>query len=506
MNTTDDKDLCLVTGVTGYIGGRLVPWLLERGYRVRALTRDRDRLQGRPWIDNVEVVEADVLKPETLPEAMRDVDFAYYLIHSMSGTKNESFHERDMRAARNFGDAAKKHNVERIIYLGGLGNPDDNLSKHLRSRQKTGECLRESGVAVTEFRAAIVVGSGSKSFEMMRYLTDRVPVMVCPQWVYSKVQPIAIRNVLQYLVTALAKPETKDEIIQIGGKSVITYADMMRMYAEINGLKRFLVPVPVLTPRLSSYWVHWVTPVPASLAQPLIDGLKNDVVVTDSKARKLFPDIDLFSYEEAVRRALDKITDHREVETTWNDALLSSKGDEQPVELETKEGLTIERRVRHLDTNPQNVFRAYTSLGGEKGWLTYEWAWKLRGILDRMVGGVGFRRGRRDPDQIRVGDALDFWRVEAIRTNRLMRLRAEMKVPGRAWLEFQSIPTDEGGTKLVQTAYFAPKGLPGLLYWYALYPFHGFIFSSMIEHVAEEARNLQQADHQEVTAALNHGG
>lgn len=490
MDKKKNKPLCLVTGVTGYIGGRLVPWLLERGCRVRVLTRDRDRLQGRGWIDEVEVVEADVLKPETLPAAMENVDVAYYLIHSMSGTKNEGFHERDMRAARNFGKAASEYELDRIIYLGGLGNPEDDLSTHLRSRQKTGECLREFGVPVTEFRAAIVVGSGSKSFEMMRYLTDRVPIMICPKWVYSKVQPIAIRNVLQYLVQALDKPETKNEIIQIGGKDVITYADMMQIYAKINNLKRLLVPVPVLSPRLSSYWVHWVTPVPASLAQPLIQGLKNDVVVYDDKAKKLFPDIELLSYEEAVKRALDKITDHREVETTWNDAMLSSKGDERPVELETKEGLNIERRFRMVEASPEKVFSAFTSLGGEKGWLTFEWAWKFRGIVDRMVGGVGFRRGRRDPHHLRVGDALDFWRVEAVRAGRLLRLRAEMKVPGRAWLEFQAIPEEDGRTKLVQTAYFAPKGLPGLLYWYALYPLHSIIFSSMIEQVANDAENI----------------
>lgn len=492
MESENPKKRCLVTGVTGYIGGRLVPWLLERGYRVRVLTRDKDRLQGRGWSEAIEIVEADVLKPETLPAAMEHVDVAYYLIHSMSGNKNESFHERDLRAAHNFGNAAKEHNLQRIIYLGGLGNPDDELSQHLRSRQKTGECLRESGVPVTEFRAAIVVGSGSKSFEMMCYLADRLPVMICPQWVYSKVQPIAIRNVLQYLVKALEKPETKDQIIQIGGKSVITYADMMLIYARVNNLKRLLIPVPVLSPRLSSRWVHWVTPVPASLAQPLIDGLKNDVVVYDDSAKRFFPEVNLFSYEEAVRRALDKITDNREVETTWNDALLSSKGDEPPVELETKEGLNIERRIRHVEESPEQVFNAFTSLGGEKGWLTYEWAWKLRGILDRVVGGVGFRRGRRDPKRLRVGDALDFWRVEAIRVNRLLRLRAEMKVPGRAWLEFQSIPDEEGGTKLIQTAYFAPNGLPGLLYWYALYPLHRLIFSSMIKHIARDAAEQSQ--------------
>jgi len=477
---------CLVTGVTGYIGGRLVPKLLEKGYNVRVLSRDASRLQGRRWINKVEVVEADVLKPETLAGALENIDVAYYLIHSMSGKGDADFHKRDMQAAQNFGDAARAENVGRIIYLGGLGNPDDKLSQHLSSRQKTGETLRDSGIPVTEFRAAIVVGSGSKSFEMVRYLTERVPVMICPSWVYSKVQPIAIRNVLQYLVSAVEKPETKDQIIEIGGSSVITYADMMRIYAQINGLKRILIPVPVLTPALSSHWVHWMTPVPASLARPLIEGLKNDVVVQSDKADEMFPEIKPFSYKKAVELAIARI-DTEEVETTWNDSLISSKGDERPVVLETKQGLNIERRIRQVNAPQQKVYNAFTSLGGNKGWLTFEWAWKLRGILDRLVGGVGFRRGRRHPQNLRVGDALDFWRVEAIKPGQLLRLRAEMKVPGRAWLEFQATDAGDQKTKLVQTAYFAPKGLFGLLYWYGLYPIHSLIFSSMIDHVAEDA-------------------
>ena len=477
---------CLVTGVTGYIGGRLVPKLLEKGYNVRVLSRDASRLQGRRWINKVEVVEADVLKPETLAGALENIDVAYYLIHSMSGKGDADFHKRDMQAAQNFGDAARAENVGRIIYLGGLGNPDDKLSQHLSSRQKTGETLRDSGIPVTEFRAAIVVGSGSKSFEMVRYLTERVPVMICPSWVYSKVQPIAIRNVLQYLVSAVEKPETKDQIIEIGGSSVITYADMMRIYAQINGLKRILIPVPVLTPALSSHWVHWMTPVPASLARPLIEGLKNDVVVQSDKADELFPEIKPFSYKKAVELAIARI-DTEEVETTWNDSLISSKGDERPVVLETKQGLNIERRIRQVNAPQQKVYNAFTSLGGNKGWLTFEWAWKLRGILDRLVGGVGFRRGRRHPQNLRVGDALDFWRVEAIKPGQLLRLRAEMKVTGRAWLEFQATDAGDQKTKLVQTAYFAPKGLFGLLYWYGLYPIHSLIFSSMIDHVAEDA-------------------
>lgn len=479
----------LVTGVTGYIGGRLVPQLLKKGYSVRVLTRDAERLEGRDWENDVEVVEGDVLKPKTLANVLKDIDVAYYLIHSMSGNSDSNFHKRDMQAAENFGEAARKNNVSQIIYLGGLGNAEDNLSEHLSSRQKTGKVLRASGVPVTEFRAAIVVGSGSKSFEMVRYLTERVPVMISPQWVYSKVQPIAIRNVLHYLVLAIEKAEAKDKIIEIGGSSVITYADMMQIYAKIKGLKRILIPVPVLSPALSSHWVHWMTPVPASLARPLIEGLKNDVLVQNDKAEEIFPEVDPISYEKAVKLALDRI-DTADVETTWNDALISSKGDERPVILESKEGLNIERRIRQVSQNQSKVFEVFSGLGGEQGWLTFEWAWKLRGILDRLVGGVGFRRGRRHPEKLRIGDALDFWRVEAYKPDELLRLRAEMKVPGRAWLEFQAIPDEKKQqTKLVQTAYFAPKGLFGLLYWYALYPIHSLIFSSMIDHISAEAES-----------------
>lgn len=474
-----------VTGVTGYVGGRLVPRLVDAGYHVRVLARDASRLQGRQWINQVEVVEGDVLKPESLEGAMDGIDIAYYLIHSMSGG-DEPFQRRDLEAADNFSHLARESGVDRIIYLGGLGDPESDLSEHLRSRQETAEALRSSGISVTEFRAAVIVGSGSKSFEMIRYLTERVPVMVCPVWVYSKIQPIAIRDVLSYLVAAAEQDQSRNEIIEIGGADVLTYGRMMTEYARIRGLRRWLLPVPVLTPRLSSYWVHWVTPIPASLARPLIDGVRNDVVVRDDKARRLFPSVEPLSYSTAVKYALDRV-DTSAVETSWSDALLSSRGDEKPVVLETQEGMIIERRQKVIHTLPENTYRTFCSLGGKRGWLTYNWAWHLRGILDRLVGGVGYRRGRRDPLILRVGDALDFWRVEALEPNRLLRLRAEMKVPGRAWLEFQSVPTDNGHTRLVQTAYFAPKGLAGLLYWYGLYPIHGLIFSSLIDRLGEWA-------------------
>jgi uncharacterized protein YbjT (DUF2867 family) len=482
--TEPGSRLVLITGATGYVGGRLLPRLLEAGYRVRCLVRDPARLQGRPWLEQVEVVEGDVLKPATLPSAMQGVDTAYYLIHSMSGSAD--FHQRDLTAARNFGDAARVAGVQQIVYLGGLGDPDADLSQHLRSRQKTGEALRESGVPVTEFRAAIIVGSGSVSFEMIRYLTERIPVMICPRWVYTRVQPTSIRNVLEYLVAALETPDSRGEIIEIGGSDVLTYGDMMMGYAEVRGLHRVLLPVPALTPGLSSHWVHWMTPIPADIASPLIEGLRNEVIVRDDKARRLFPGIQPMDYQTSVRLALTSL-EASQVETAWSDALVTSQGDVSPVVLTTQDGMIIERRQRLVQATPAVVYRAFTGLGGERGWLYANWAWRLRGVMDRLIGGVGLRRSRRHPNDVRAGDALDFWRVEAVEPDRMLRLRAEMKVPGGAWLQFEARPQSEGETLLLQTAFFAPKGLSGFLYWYVLYPIHGLIFSGMIRNLARWA-------------------
>ena len=471
----------LITGATGYIGGRLVPLLLEAGYTARLLVRDPARLQGRPWLTDVEVVQGDVLQPDSLAAAMAGVDAAYYLIHSMSGSHD--FHERDLLAARNFGQSAKAAGVKRIIYLGGLGDGTTELSPHLRSRQETGAALRESGVPVTEFRAAVIVGSGSISFEMIRYLAERLPVMIGPRWLYTKVQPIGIRNALQYLVACLDTPESAGEIIEIGGADVLSYSEMVMGYARVRGLRRWLIPVPILSPRISSHWVHWLTPIPASIARPLIEGLRNEVVVGDRKALELFPQVEPLTYETAVHLALARL-EAREVETSWSDALFSSQQDVVPARFTMQEGMMIERRQRVVEAPASAVFQAFSRLGGDRGWPNFNWAWRLRGIADRLVGGVGFRRGRRDPDELRVGDALDFWRVEEVRPDRLLRLRAEMKVPGRAWLQFEAEPLDPKRTRLTQTAFFAPKGLSGLLYWYALYPFHGPIFSGMITRLA----------------------
>jgi uncharacterized protein YbjT (DUF2867 family) len=481
---TREHPRILVTGATGYVGGRLIPRLLEQGYQVRVLVRDPARLEGRSWRDRVEVVRGDVLDQASLPAALAGVDATYYLIHSMRG--HVDFGRRDLRAARAFAAAAAEQGVARIVYLGGLGRPETGLSEHLRSRQETGAALREAGVPVTEFRASILVGPGSVSFEMIRHLTERLPVMICPRWVYTRTQPIAVDDALAYLVAALDTPESQGETIEIGGRDVLTYQAMMQTYARLRGLHRLIIPVPVLTPRLSSYWVHLVTPIPSAIARPLIDGLRSEVVVTDDRARRLFPRIAPVDYETAVARALASLA-AAEVETSWSDALASSRGDIPPVVLATQEGMLIERRQCEVDAPANVVYAEFAALGGRKGWLACDRLWRLRGALDRLVGGVGFRRGRRHPNDLRVGDAVDFWRVEAVEPGHLVRLRAEMKLPGRAWLQFEAEPLGASRTRLVQTALFAPKGLFGLLYWYLLYPIHGFIFSRLIRGVAEGA-------------------
>jgi uncharacterized protein YbjT (DUF2867 family) len=430
----------------------------------------------------------DVLRPDSLSDALHGVTVAYYLVHSLGA--GSDFPERDVAAARRFGTAAKNAGVERIIYLGGLGDPGKALSAHLRSRHETGEALRESGVPVTEFRAGVIVGSGSLSFEMIRYLTERVPVMICPRWVYTQIQPISVRTVLDYLVEALRVASSADRTIEIGGADIITYGQMLTFYAEVRGLRRWLVPVPVLTPKLSSYWVHFVTPIPATIARPLIAGLRNEIIVRDDTARQLFPGIQPLDYRTAVKLALEKLRADK-VETAWSDALSTSQPDTTPVTLTTHEGMIIEHRQLAVDAPAEAIFRAFTGLGGTRGWLYMNWAWRIRGAFDRLCGGVGLRRGRRDADSVRVGEALDFWRVEAVEQNHLMRLRAEMKVPGKAWLQFE-VKAQEHDTRplLSQIAFFAPKGLLGLVYWYALYPIHSMIFGGMIQRVAKRAADI----------------
>jgi uncharacterized protein YbjT (DUF2867 family) len=476
----------LVTGATGYIGGRLVPRLIDAGHDVVCMARDRSRLAGRNW-GNVEVREGDVFDPGSLQSALSGIDVAYYLIHSMSADSSD-FESRDRIAARNFAEAAEQSGVKRIIYLGGLGKPDRELSPHLASRQEVGNTLRESSVPVTEFRAAVVVGSGSVSFEMIRYLTERVPIMIAPRWVATRCQPIAVANVLEYLVSCLDVPESEGRIIEIGGPDAMPYGEMMLGYAKVRGLRRIMVPVPFLTPRLSSYWVDLVTPIPASISHPLIEGLRSEVVVHDPAAQELFA-IDLIPYTEAVKRALDR-TRSDNIETSWSGANSAAK---PGVVLEERQGIIVERRRVETTASPADVFAQVTSIGGERGWYYANWLWKLRGVLDRLVGGIGMRRGRRSQHDLRPGDALDFWRVEAYVPDQVLRLRAEMKVSGLAWLQFEVEPREHGGSALIQTAFYEPHGLTGVLYWYGLYPIHQIIFSGMAREIVKRAEGNRSA-------------
>ena len=479
----------LVTGATGYIGGRLVPALLRAQHSVRCLVRDPNRIEGR--FEGVEVARGDVFDRESLRAALRGCDVAYYLVHSMSDDRKD-FSRRDREAARLFGMTAAEEGVARIIYLGGLGEDSAavKLSPHLRSRHEVGVQLRAGGVPVTEFRAAIIVGSGSVSFEMLRYLTERLPVMIAPKWVRTRCQPISVRDVIAYLVAALANEQSVGKVVEIGGADVFEYRDMMLRYAAIRGLTRRIVIVPFFSPRLSSRWIHLVTPIPASIAQPLVEGLFNEVIVRDDVARTLFPEIVPAGYDESVLRALDRTTSTGP-ETTWFDAFDVKT---LPGEFTgSSQGMLIDRRERPTTASPREVFRVFSSLGGEKGWLYADWLWELRGVMDRVVGGIGTRRGRRSATTLRVGDAVDFWRVEAYRPDELLRLRAEMKLPGYAWLEFEVVTHDDGTTSLRQTAFFDPRGAFGFLYWYAVLPFHEFIFGNLATRIVREAEMATRA-------------
>jgi len=469
----------LIVGASGYIGGRLVPLLRTRGHELILTSRDARPLAAR--FPDAKVVAADLLAPSTLPQALEGVEVAYYLAHSM-GAGERGFAERDRQAARNFAQAAARAGVSRIVYLGGLGDDAADLSHHLASRHETGSELAAHGVPATEFRAAVIIGSGSASFEILRHLTERLPIMITPRWVGTRCQPIGIGDVLDYLVGALDHPEVRG-VVEIGGPDVLSYGDMMRTYARLRGLRRLMIPVPVLTPRLSSYWVNLVSPVPAGIARPLIEGLRNEVVVRDPEPAAAFG-LRPLPYAEALQRAIDR-TDRHDVESTWFDAL-AAPDKASLSSLTSREGMIVERRQRAVAASPEQVFAAVERLGGEAGWPYANLLWRVRGLVDRAVGGVGMRLGRRDPDHLRVGDALDFWRVEEIRRPELLRLRAEMLVPGRAWLQYEVAGTPTGSL-LVQTAFFEPKGLPGLAYWYGLYPVHGLIFRGTVRVLTERA-------------------
>ncbi len=480
----------LVTGATGYIGGRLVPALLDRGQEVRCLARTPSKLAQDPWVSRVEVVEGDVLDPDTLDGAFADCDAAYYLIHSMDGSQGD-FRERDRQAAENFRSAADRAGLRRIIYLGGLGKGDDDLSKHLASRQEVGEVLADGATPVTELRAAVIIGSGSVSFEMVRYLTEVLPAMVTPSWVRTRCQPLAIRNVLEILTGVLDDPGAENHVYEIGGPDVLTYEDMMRVYAEVAGLRRrLIVPVPVLTPKLSSLWVGLVTPLPTGVAKPLVDSLRNEVIVADNSIAEELT-TRLVPYPEAVAEALQLSEEHGVV-TRWSDASVTP-AQPLPGDPEWSGGTRfVDTKVVESDAPPEEVFGAFARIGGEYGYYTFNWAWALRGILDSLVGGVGLRRGRRHPEELQIGEALDFWRVADVKPGRLLQLYAEMRLPGEAWLQWEAM-SNGAGTRLEQKAVFVPRGLLGRAYWYALAPFHHAIFGRMARRIAAAAEQAAPA-------------
>lgn len=473
----------LVAGASGYIGRRLIPELLRAGHRVRALARDPGRARSLLPSDAA-VVEGDVLLTATLEKAMAGVDVAYYLVHSM-GSGEFSFEEFDRQAARNFGQAARAAGIRRIVYLGGLGDDRAELSPHLRSRQETGAILAASGVPVTEFRAGIILGAGSAPFEMLRELTERLPVMICPRWVTSPIQPIAIADVLGYLVGCLSVSETAGRVLEIGGPEVMTYQQMMQRFARLRGLHRFIVRVPVLTPRLSSYWVDIVTSVPAAVARPLIEGLKSAVVVRDPSAQQLLP-IALTPFDVAVRTALGEVrqgASERPLVWLWRiPGRLSALARDR-----LWPAVLIDRRVVESGAPSDAVYAEVAAIGGPNGWYFMDWAWRLRGMLDRWWGGVGVDRRTALPTAFRVGDRRDFWRVLEVESGQRVRLGALMRMPGTAELEWVIVANAGGGSDLHQTARFRPSGLPGRLYWYALLPTHQLIFRGMAQAIVRRA-------------------
>ena len=492
LRSTDGSPaLCLVTGATGYIGGRLITELLAHGYRVRILARNADRLSKHPWINQVEVVEGDATNEESLGKALAGVDVAYYLLHALMVKDNFEVLERNMAAQ--FGEACKTAKVRRIVYLGGIISAGQEASPHLQARADTGSILAGFGVPTIELRAGVVIGSGSASFEMLRYLTERLPIMTTPKWVKNRIQPIAVRDVLRYLVGAASIDEKVSGVFDIGGPDVFTYAEMMQRYAQAAGLrKRIIIPVPVLTPRLSSGWVGLVTPVPYTLAKRLVASLKNEVVAGPSQIRELIPDPvgGLTPFNRAVQLALTKVKDAR-VETRWSDASVPGLPSEPLPTDPDWAGGTLYRDVRviHTPDSVEECWARIEAIGGENGYSTASWAWELRGLMDKMVGGVGLRRGRRDPKLLRIGDAVDFWRVEELIRPKLLRLRAEMKMPGLAWLEFGvEEDVETGGSIITQVAIYAPRGLLGHLYWWAVWPMHGLVFPSMVKNAAHGPR------------------
>jgi len=487
----------LVTGVTGYIGGRLVPALLEAGYRVVCYAREPRKLAARSWAgsENVAIVRGDAADQPALEKAMADCEAAYYLIHSMESAGPE-YRQRDRELAGVFATAAERSGIKRIVYLGGLGETGDRLSEHLASRREVEAALASGNVPVTVLRAAMIIGSGSASFEILRYLVERLPIMVTPRWVSTESQPIAIRNVIHYLVTCLDEPRTIGRTLDIGGADILPYRDIMQVMAKSLGLRRrWIIPVPVLTPRLSSLWIHLVTPLSHRIARPLADGLKNRVVCRDDAAAKVMPQ-NLLTVREAIDAALGKRRGEV-VATTWADA------GPIPGDPDWAGGRTFEdRRSTRVGATAAEVFQVVCGLGGEQGYFAADWLWRLRGWMDRLVGGPGLRRGRRNSREIAFGDALDFWRVTGVEPNKSLKLHAEMKLPGEAQLMFEIEPrTEDASCNLVQTARFKPKGLGGLVYWYAVVPLHHFVFDGMLQGIRRAAERMRAARNPPTTSS-----
>lgn len=484
-NLAPAKPLILLTGATGYVGGRLLKALEADGQRVRCLARRPEFLRATAAAET-EVVQGDILVPASLLSALKGVHTAYYLVHSMGSSG--AFEEEDRQAARNFSEAARRSGVRRIMYLGGLAPRSDALSSHLRSRHEVGDLLRESGIPVIEFRASIVIGSGSLSFEMIRTLVERLPVMITPRWVSVLAQPIAIDDLLAYLLVALRLPGEESRIFEIGGADQVSYGDLMREYARQRGLPRLMIRVPVLTPRLSSLWLGLVTPLYARVGRKIVDSIRYPTIVHDATALRMFP-IRPLGMKEAIARALQK-EDHEFVQTRWSDALSSSGA------LASWGGTRfgsriVDSRVARVPVPPPVAFAPIRRIGGTTGWYYANWLWRLRGFLDLLFGGVGVRRGRRDPEQLHVGDTVDWWRVEAFEPDRRLRLWAEMKLPGRAWLEFD-VEGNAHSSTIRQTAIFDPVGLSGLAYWYLIYPLHHLIFAGMLRGIAGESVRKKQ--------------
>jgi uncharacterized protein YbjT (DUF2867 family) len=482
---SEGRGTILIAGASGYVGGRLVAALERRGRRLRCLARRPEALAWRVS-STTEVVKGDCLDAASLEPALEGVSTAYYLVHSLGA--GARFAELDRQAARNFGCAAAAAGVQRIVYLGGLGAADEELSEHLRSRHETGDILREPGVPVIELRASIVIGSGSLSFEMVRALVERLPVMVCPAWVRMQAQPIGIEDLVDYLLAAAELPGAASRVYEIGGPEVVTYADIMREYARQRGLRRLMIPVPLLTPRLSSLWLGLVTPLYARVGRTLVDSVRNATVVRSDAASADFPEIRPKPLREALARARS-LEDTELRSTRWYDAFSSAGLPAAPWGGVRLGNRIVDSRAVVVEAEPGAAFAPIRRIGGARGWYCGNALWRLRGALDLLVGGVGMRRGRHDPETLQPGEALDFWRVEASQPDRLLRLAAEMKVPGRAWLQFEVTPLGDGRSEIRQTAVFDPRGVLGLAYWYLLYPLHAHIFRGMLAAIARLAHS-----------------